>query len=50
MPVEFEITAMKIGDSLRMTTPETVKALALKERETALVSLADSTIRVNRYE
>jgi hypothetical protein len=31
-----------------MTTPENIKALALKERETALVSLTDSTMKVKK--
>lgn len=49
MPIEFEVKINKVHGSLRMTIPkEVARALAIKEGDTALVGLTNSTMTVRK--
>lgn len=49
MPVVFEVKAVKVSGSLRMTIPkEIAKALEIQQGDTLLVSLNDSTMMVRK--
>jgi AbrB family looped-hinge helix DNA binding protein len=49
MPIEFEVKINRVHGSLRMTIPkEVARALSIKEGDTALVGLSNSTITVRK--
>lgn len=51
MPVEFEVSLVQVGNSLRVTIPkEVVRALTLKKGSKLGLSLTDHEIRLRKIE
>ena len=51
MPIEFEISVVKVGNSLRMTIPKQIaKAMKLVKGDTLLVSMTNSDMVVRKRE
>ena len=51
MPVEFEISVVKVGNSLRMTIPKQIaKAMNLVKGDTLLVSMTNGDMIVRKQE
>lgn len=51
MPIEFEISVVKVGNSLRMTIPkEIAKAMNLKKKDTVLVTMNNGHMLVRKKE
>ena len=49
MPVEFEVSLVKVGNSLRVTIPkEVVKPLSLMKRDNLELVLTDSKIQLRK--
>ena len=49
MPVEFEVSLVKVGNSLRVTIPkEVVKALSLRKGDKLGLVLTDSKIQLRK--
>lgn len=49
MPVEFEVSLVQVGNSLRVTIPkEVVKALGLRKGMKMGLSLTDSEIKLRK--
>jgi AbrB family looped-hinge helix DNA binding protein len=49
MPIEFEVSLVQVGNSLRVTVPkEVVRALHLKKGDKLGLSLTDSEIKLRR--
>ncbi len=49
MPVEFEVKAVKVSGSVRMTVPKEIcRALEIKPGDTLLASLTDHTMEVKK--
>lgn len=49
MPVEFEVSLVQVGNSLRVTIPkEVVKAMGLKKGDKLGLVLTDSQIRLRK--
>ena len=49
MPVEFEVSLVQVGNSLRVTIPkEVVKAMGLKKGDKLGLDLTDSQIRLRK--
>jgi antitoxin component of MazEF toxin-antitoxin module len=49
MPVEFEVSLIQVGNSLRVTIPiEVVRALGLKKGMKLGLSLTDSEIKLRK--
>jgi len=49
MPIEFEVSLVQVGHSIRVTIPvEVVRALKLKKGERLGLSLTDHEIRLRR--
>lgn len=51
MPVEFEISVVKVGNSLRMTIPKQIaKAMKLVKGDVLLVSMTNGDMIVRKQE
>ena len=51
MPVEFEISVVRVGNSLRMTIPKQIaKALNVVKGDTLLVSMTNGDMIVRKQE
>lgn len=51
MPVEFEISVVKVGNSLRMTIPKQIaKAMNLSKGDILLVSMTNGDMIVRKKE
>ena len=51
MPIEFEISVVKVGNSLRMTIPKQIaKAMNLKKGDTLIVTMTNGDMVVRKQE
>ncbi|MEM3637083.1 MAG: AbrB/MazE/SpoVT family DNA-binding domain-containing protein [Conexivisphaerales archaeon] len=51
MPVEFEVSVVKVGNSLRITIPKPViKALGIQKGDKLGLSLTDHEIRLRKVQ
>ena len=51
MPIEFEISVVKVGNSLRMTIPKQIaKAMTLVKGDTLIVSMTNDDMIVRKQE
>lgn len=51
MPIEFEISVVKVGNSLRMTIPkEIAKAMKVDKGDILLVTMTDNEMIVRKKE
>ncbi len=51
MPIEFEISVVKVGNSLRMTIPKQIaKAMGLKKGDILRVTMTDGDMLVRKHE
>ncbi len=51
MPIEFQISVVKVGNSLRMTIPKQIaRAMALVKGDTLLVSMTNGDMIVRKQD